>query len=85
MIGFDLYPLQEWCQPNRLNAVFFAQRELVKLAGEKPTFQWIEADDWKCQRRRTTSRRRSSARSPGSRSPAARTASASGPRSGIPR
>ena len=48
MIGFDLYPLQEWCQPNRLNAVFFAQRELVRLSGEKPTFQWIEADNWKC-------------------------------------
>ena len=48
VIGFDLYPLQEWCQPNRLNAVFFAQRELVRLSGEKPTFQWIEADNWKC-------------------------------------
>ena len=48
VIGFDLYPLQEWCQPNRLNAVFFSQRELVKLSGEKPTFQWIEADNWKC-------------------------------------
>jgi hypothetical protein len=48
VIGFDLYPLQEWCQPSRLNAVFFAQRELVRLSGEKPTFQWIEADNWKC-------------------------------------
>ena len=48
VIGFDLYPLQEWCQPNRVSAVFYAQKELVKLAGEKPTFQWIEAADWKC-------------------------------------
>jgi hypothetical protein len=48
VIGFDLYPLQEWCQPNRLADVFHAQQELVKLAGEKPTFQWIEAADWKC-------------------------------------
>jgi hypothetical protein len=48
VIGFDLYPLQEWCQPGRLADVFHAQQELVKLAGEKPTFQWIEAADWKC-------------------------------------
>ncbi|MEP6893139.1 MAG: hypothetical protein ABI927_05090, partial [Gaiellaceae bacterium] len=25
-----------------------SQRELVKLSGNKPTFQWIEADDFKC-------------------------------------
>ncbi len=48
VIGFDLYPLQEWCRPNRLIDVFYSQRELVKLAGDKPTFQWIEADDFKC-------------------------------------
>jgi hypothetical protein len=48
VIGFDLYPLQEWCRPNRMADVFFAQKELVRLSGEKPTFQWIEADDWKC-------------------------------------
>jgi hypothetical protein len=48
VIGFDLYPLQEWCRPNRLTDVFYAQRELVKLSGNKPTFQWIEADDFKC-------------------------------------
>ena len=48
VVGFDLYPLQEWCRPNRMADVFYAQRELVKLAGDKPTFQWIEADSWKC-------------------------------------
>jgi hypothetical protein len=48
VIGFDLYPLQEWCRPNRLADVFYSQRELVKLSGPKPTFQWIEAADWKC-------------------------------------
>lgn len=48
VVGFDLYPLQEWCQPNRLADVFHAQQELVKLAGDKPTFQWIEANNWKC-------------------------------------
>jgi hypothetical protein len=48
VIGFDLYPLQEWCRPNRLPDVFLAQKELVQLAAQKPTFQWIEAEDWKC-------------------------------------
>jgi hypothetical protein len=48
VIGFDLYPLQEWCKPERMADVFYAQRELVTLAGGKPTFQWIEANDWKC-------------------------------------
>jgi hypothetical protein len=48
VVGFDLYPLQEWCRPERMADVFFAQRELVQLAGGKPTFQWIEANDWKC-------------------------------------
>jgi hypothetical protein len=48
IVGFDLYPLQEWCRPERMADVFYSQRELVKLAGEKPTFQWIEAADWKC-------------------------------------
>jgi hypothetical protein len=49
VVGFDLYPLQEWCKPERLADVFYAQRELVGLAGGKPTFQWIEANDWKCR------------------------------------
>jgi hypothetical protein len=48
VIGFDLYPLQEWCRPNRIEDVYFSQRELVRLAGDKPTFQWIEAASWKC-------------------------------------
>jgi hypothetical protein len=48
VIGFDLYPLQEWCRPERMADVFYAQRELVQLSGGKPTFQWIEANDWKC-------------------------------------
>jgi hypothetical protein len=48
VIGFDMYPLQERCRPSDLIHMFLAQKELVKLAGEKPTFQWIEANDWKC-------------------------------------
>lgn len=48
VIGFDLYPLQGWCQANRLGDVYAAQRELVRLAGGKPTFQWIEAAGMNC-------------------------------------
>jgi hypothetical protein len=43
VVGFDLYPLQEWCRRSRIADVAAAQRELVHLAAGKPTFQWIEA------------------------------------------
>jgi hypothetical protein len=48
VVGFDLYPLQEWCKRDRLVDVAAAQRELVQLALGKPTYQWIEAATWKC-------------------------------------
>jgi hypothetical protein len=48
MVGFDLYPLQIWCRPERLADVYLAQRELVRLAGDRPTFQWIEAAGMEC-------------------------------------
>jgi hypothetical protein len=48
VLGFDLYPLQEWCKPERIGDVEAAQRDLVKLARGKPTFQWIEAATMKC-------------------------------------
>jgi hypothetical protein len=48
VVGFDLYPLQEWCRPERMADVFYAQQELVNLAAPRPTFQWIEAADMKC-------------------------------------
>jgi hypothetical protein len=48
MIGFDLYPLQSWCRPERLVDVYHSQRELVDLAQGKPTFQWIEAAGMTC-------------------------------------
>jgi hypothetical protein len=48
VVGFDLYPLQEYCSAARLAEVASAQRELVALAGGRPTFQWIEASTWKC-------------------------------------
>jgi hypothetical protein len=46
VVGFDLYPLQEWCKPDRMADVYLSQRELVKLAAQKPTFQWIEVANW---------------------------------------
>jgi hypothetical protein len=48
VVGFDLYPLQEWCRPTALGEVFDAQSELVQLASGKPTYQWIEARAMKC-------------------------------------
>ena len=48
VVGFDLYPLQEICRRDFLPAVFDAQRELVELVPGKPTFQWIEAREFKC-------------------------------------
>jgi hypothetical protein len=48
VVGFDLYPLQEFCSPDRLGQVFDAQRQLVGLAPGKPTFQWIEVREMKC-------------------------------------
>jgi hypothetical protein len=48
VIGFDLYPLQNWCRRDALPAVYDAQRELVALAGGKPTYQWIETGHMDC-------------------------------------
>jgi hypothetical protein len=48
MVGFDLYPLQEFCSADWLPDVAGAQRELVRLARGRPTFQWIEVRTWKC-------------------------------------
>jgi hypothetical protein len=51
VVGFDLYPLQEFCRASWLPDVAAAQRELVRLAHGRPTFQWIEARTWKCPQR----------------------------------
>ena len=48
VIGFDLYPLQVWCRRNAIPDVAAAQRELVRLAAGKPTFQWIETTHMQC-------------------------------------
>lgn len=49
MIGFDLYPLQNWCRYESFGDVFDSQRDLVSLAGGKPTFQWIEVRPFDCR------------------------------------
>ena len=43
VLGFDLYPLQSWCNLDAFAHVYESQRELVRLAAGKPTYQWIEA------------------------------------------
>ena len=48
LVGFDLYPLQESCKADWLPDVATAQREVRTLAGDRPTFQWIEARTWQC-------------------------------------
>ena len=48
VLGFDLYPLQNWCRWESFGDVFDSQRELVTLARGKPTFQWIEARQMDC-------------------------------------
>jgi hypothetical protein len=48
VVGFDLYPLQNWCRYESFGDVFESQRELVTLAQGRPTFQWIEARRMDC-------------------------------------
>jgi hypothetical protein len=48
VVAFDLYPLQEFCKASWLSDVAASQRELIRLARGRPTFQWIEARTWKC-------------------------------------
>ena len=50
VVGFDLYPLQEFCKFDWLPDDAAAQRELVRLAAGRPTFQWIEVTTWKCKK-----------------------------------
>ena len=48
VLGFDLYPLENWCRFDDFPVVFDSQRELVNLAVGKPTFQWIEVRHMDC-------------------------------------
>lgn len=49
VIGTDVYPVTGWCRPDWLPRVGETQRELVRLAGGRPTFQWIEAESTSTQ------------------------------------
>lgn len=49
VVGFDVYPLQGLCRPDKLALVHDVQVDLVELAGGKPTFQWIEAAPMNCR------------------------------------
>jgi hypothetical protein len=48
VLGFDLYPLQNWCRFDSFGDVFDSQLDLVAIARGKPTFQWIEARRMDC-------------------------------------
>jgi hypothetical protein len=48
VLGFDLYPLQNWCRWDSFHDVFDSQVDLVALARGRPTFQWIEARRMDC-------------------------------------
>jgi hypothetical protein len=48
VIGFDLYPLENWCRYDDFAKVFDSQRELTQLAAGKPTYQWIETAHMDC-------------------------------------
>jgi hypothetical protein len=48
VLGFDLYPLQNWCRFDSFGDVFDSQLDLVALGRGKPTFQWIEARRMDC-------------------------------------
>ena len=48
VLGFDLYPLQNWCRFDSFGDVFDSQLDLVAMARGKPTFQWIEARQMDC-------------------------------------
>lgn len=45
-VGTDIYPLSHSCRVNGVNfsSVYDYQRELTRLAGGKPTFQWLEVN-----------------------------------------
>lgn len=49
VLGFDLYPLQNWCRYDDFGHVFDSQLDLIALARGKPTFQWIEVRQMDCR------------------------------------
>jgi len=84
---FDLGGGAEEAGPSRqhhapIRAEEFDQRELLRLAGGKPTFQWIEEREMKCPQNPVTPATIQPRR--GSRLPAARPASPSSRAIGAP-
>ena len=57
VLGFDLYPLQNWCRFDSFGDVFDSQLDLVALGRGRPTFQWIEARRMDCFGDSSTRRR----------------------------
>jgi hypothetical protein len=49
VLGFDLYPLQNWCRYDSFGDVFDSQLDLAALGRGRPTFQWIEARRMDCK------------------------------------
>ena len=49
VLGFDLYPMQNWCRYDSFGDVFDSQLDLYALARGRPTFQWIEARRMDCK------------------------------------
>jgi hypothetical protein len=49
VLGFDLYPMQNWCRFDDFGHVFDSQLDLIALARGKPTFQWIEVRQMDCR------------------------------------
>jgi hypothetical protein len=48
VLGFDLYPMQNWCRYDSFGDVFDSQVDLVALGRGRPTYQWIEARRMDC-------------------------------------
>jgi len=42
VVGFDIYPLYGWGQPDWIDRVRDGQAQLQALAGQRATYQWIE-------------------------------------------
>ncbi|MBD3292050.1 MAG: hypothetical protein GF393_03940 [Armatimonadia bacterium] len=42
VVGFDVYPIYGWARPDWIDRVHDATQQLVKLAGDRPVYAWIE-------------------------------------------
>jgi hypothetical protein len=44
VVGYDIYPIFGWGYPSRLTWIAEATEELVRLAGHRPVYAWIETN-----------------------------------------